>query len=172
MAFGAWTRMTRSRKSQGALSQASDMGNGLNSPAAALRLKFQRSFAAARREKNKSRIAGLLHGPGSQAALCGFGAVFGSKNLKAISAIGSGSVPIGDPKAFMDARLWFRQFQWDVDNPREPEKFRKSRIFPDKRRAQRRQCQQRQRSDCAGARCCMRILPEGLPHALSVCRQQ
>jgi aldehyde:ferredoxin oxidoreductase len=73
--------------------------------------------------ENKSRIAGLLHGPGSQAALCGFGAVFGSKNLKAISAIGTGSVPIADPKAFMDARLWFRQFQWDVDNPREPEKF-------------------------------------------------
>ncbi len=73
--------------------------------------------------ENKSRIAGLLHGAGSQAALCGFGAVFGSKNLKAISAIGSGSVPIGDPKALMDARLWFRQFQWDVDNPREPEKF-------------------------------------------------
>jgi len=73
--------------------------------------------------EKKSRIAALLHGPGSQAALCGFGAVFGSKNLKAISAIGSGSVPIADPKAFMDARLWFRQFQWDVDNPREPEKF-------------------------------------------------
>ena len=73
--------------------------------------------------EKKSRIAGLLHGAGSQAALCGYGAVFGSKNLKAISALGSGSVPIGDPKAFMDARLWFRQFQWDVDNPREPEKF-------------------------------------------------
>src|SRR5512136_2206841 len=73
--------------------------------------------------EKKSRIAGLLHGPGSQAALCGFGAVFGSKNLKAISALGTGSVPIADPKAFMDARLWFRQFQWDVDNPREPEKF-------------------------------------------------
>lgn len=73
--------------------------------------------------ENLSRIAGLLHGPGSQAALCGFGAVFGSKKLKAISAIGTGSVPIADPKAFMDARLWFRQFQWDVDNPREPEKF-------------------------------------------------
>jgi aldehyde:ferredoxin oxidoreductase len=73
--------------------------------------------------ENKSRIACLLHGPGSQAALCGFGAVFGSKKLKAISAIGTGSVPIADPKAFMDARLWFRQFQWDVDNPREPEKF-------------------------------------------------
>ena len=73
--------------------------------------------------ERKSRIACLIHGAGSQAALCGFGGVFGSKNLKAISAIGSGAVPIADPKAFMDARLWFRQFQWDVDNPREPEKF-------------------------------------------------
>jgi aldehyde:ferredoxin oxidoreductase len=73
--------------------------------------------------ERKSRIACLLHGAGSQAALCGFGGVFGSKNLKAISAIGSGSIPVADPKAFMDARLWFRQFQWDVDNPREPEKF-------------------------------------------------
>jgi aldehyde:ferredoxin oxidoreductase len=73
--------------------------------------------------EKKSRIACLLHGPGSQAALCGFGGVFGSKNLKAISALGSGSVPIADPKAFMDARLWFRQFQWDVDNPRDPQIF-------------------------------------------------
>src|SRR4030043_59580 len=70
--------------------------------------------------ENKSRMAALLHGPGSQAALCGFGGVFGSKNLKAISAIGTGSAPIADPKAFMDARLWVRQFQWDVDNPRDP----------------------------------------------------
>jgi aldehyde:ferredoxin oxidoreductase len=73
--------------------------------------------------EKKSRIACLLHGPGSQAALCGFGGVFGSKNLKAISAIGTGSVPIADPKAFMDARLWFRQFQWDVDEPRDPQIF-------------------------------------------------
>jgi aldehyde:ferredoxin oxidoreductase len=73
--------------------------------------------------ENKSRLGCLLHGPGSQAALCGFGGVFGSKKLKAISAIGTGSVPIADPKAFMDARLWFRQFQWDVDTPREVERF-------------------------------------------------
>ncbi len=70
-----------------------------------------------------SRLGCLLHGPGSQAALCGFGAVFGSKKLKAISVIGTGSAPIADPKAFMDARLWFRQFQWDVDNPRDAELF-------------------------------------------------
>jgi len=71
----------------------------------------------------KSRLGCLLHGPGSQAALCGFGAVFGSKKLKAISVIGSGSAPIADPKAYMDARLWFRQFQWDVDNPRDAAQF-------------------------------------------------
>ena len=74
--------------------------------------------------ERKSRLGALLHGPGSQAALCGFGGVFGSKNLKAISAIGTGSVPFADPKAFMDARLWFRQFQWDVDNPREQKNSR------------------------------------------------
>jgi aldehyde:ferredoxin oxidoreductase len=73
--------------------------------------------------ERKGRLAALLHGPGSQAALCGFGGVFGYKNLKAISAIGSGSIPIADPKAFMDARLWFRQFQWDVDNPRDAAMF-------------------------------------------------
>ncbi len=71
----------------------------------------------------KSRLGCLLHGPGSQAALCGFGGVFGSKKLKAISVLGTGKTHIADPKAFMDARLWFKQFQWDVDNPRDPEIF-------------------------------------------------
>jgi len=73
--------------------------------------------------ETKSRLGALLHGPGSQAALCGFGGVFGSKNLKAISAIGTGSVPIADPKAYMETRLWFNKFLWDVDNPREVERF-------------------------------------------------
>ncbi len=73
--------------------------------------------------ENKSRLGCLLHGPGSQAALCGFGGVFGSKNLKAISAIGTGSVPIADPKEFMRTRLWYNRFQWNVDNPREGTRF-------------------------------------------------
>jgi aldehyde:ferredoxin oxidoreductase len=68
--------------------------------------------------ENKSRMGALLHGPGSQAALGGFGGVFGSKNLKAISVLGTGSAPIADPKAFMEARLWFRQFLYDVNDPR------------------------------------------------------
>lgn len=73
--------------------------------------------------ENKSRLGCLLHGPGSQAALCGFGGVFGSKNLKAISAIGTGGVKIADPKAFMEARMWYKQFQWNVDNPRGGTRF-------------------------------------------------
>jgi aldehyde:ferredoxin oxidoreductase len=73
--------------------------------------------------ETKSRLGCLVHGPGSQAALCGFGGVFGSKKLKAISAIGSGGVPIADPKAMMETRLWFRQFLWDVDNPYEADKY-------------------------------------------------
>ena len=73
--------------------------------------------------ERRVRYAALLHGPGSQAAMCGYGAVFGSKNLKAISAIGSGGVPVANPQALMDARIWFRQFQWDVDDPRDVNLF-------------------------------------------------
>lgn len=73
--------------------------------------------------ETKSRLGCLVHGPGSQASLCGFGGVFGSKNLKAISAIGTGGVPIADPKAFLEARLWFRQFLWDVDDPYQADKY-------------------------------------------------
>jgi aldehyde:ferredoxin oxidoreductase len=71
--------------------------------------------------ENGSRIGALLHGPGSQAALGGFGGVFGSKRLKAVSVIGTGGAPVADPGAFMDARLWFRRFQYDVDDPRRKE---------------------------------------------------
>ena len=73
--------------------------------------------------ERKCRYGALLHGPGSQAAMCGYGGVFGSKNLKAISVIGTGGAPVADPQALMDARVWFRQFQWDVDNPRDAELF-------------------------------------------------
>jgi len=53
------------------------------------------------------RIASVIHGAGSGAGQGGFGAVFGSKNLKAISAMGTGSVEVDDPAALLDARTWF-----------------------------------------------------------------
>ncbi len=68
--------------------------------------------------ENKVRFASLIHDAGNGAGQGGLGAVWGSKKLKAISVIGTGSVPIADPKALMAARLWYRQFQYDVDNPR------------------------------------------------------
>jgi aldehyde:ferredoxin oxidoreductase len=56
-----------------------------------------------------SRIASLQHGTASGGGEGGFGGVFGSKNLKAISAIGSGSIKVADAKALIDTRLWFNQ---------------------------------------------------------------
>jgi aldehyde:ferredoxin oxidoreductase len=68
--------------------------------------------------ENMSRIASIIHDAGNGAGQGGFGAVWGSKRLKAISVIGTGGVKVANPKAMMDARLWYRQFQYNVDNPR------------------------------------------------------
>ncbi len=54
----------------------------------------------------KSRLAALIQGSGVSARIGGYGAVFGAKNLKAISVTGTGSVQLADPKSMMDARLW------------------------------------------------------------------
>ena len=54
----------------------------------------------------KSRLAALISGSGCQRAhYGGYGAVFGAKNLKAISVIGTGNVKMADPKGVLDARL-------------------------------------------------------------------
>jgi aldehyde:ferredoxin oxidoreductase len=55
-----------------------------------------------------SRLASLQHETGSGAGCGGFGAVFGAKKLKAVSVVGTKSVPVADPYALMDARLWLR----------------------------------------------------------------
>jgi aldehyde:ferredoxin oxidoreductase len=55
-----------------------------------------------------SRLASLQHETGSGAGCGGFGAVFGSKKLKAISVVGSQSVPVADPYELMDTRMWLR----------------------------------------------------------------
>jgi aldehyde:ferredoxin oxidoreductase len=78
--------------------------------------------------ENKVKFACLIHDAGNGAGQGGFGAVLGSKKLKAISVIGIGSVSIADPKALMAARLWYRQFQYDVDAPR-LEKFPNAMMF-------------------------------------------
>jgi aldehyde:ferredoxin oxidoreductase len=54
----------------------------------------------------KSRLAALITGSGVSARIGGFGAVFGAKNLKAISVTGTGNIQMANPKGVLDARLW------------------------------------------------------------------
>ena len=52
-----------------------------------------------------TRVAALIHGSGVSARTGGFGGVFGSKNLKAISVVGTGGIQVADPKAIVDMRI-------------------------------------------------------------------
>jgi aldehyde:ferredoxin oxidoreductase len=59
--------------------------------------------------ENLSRVACLIHDASNAAGQGGFGAVFGSKNLKAISVIGTGQVEIYDPKRLLATRLQHKE---------------------------------------------------------------
>lgn len=61
------------------------------------------------------RLACLTHDAGNCAGQGGFGGVFGSKNLKAISVIGSGSVEVADPVGMIQARQWLAKYSYDTD---------------------------------------------------------
>ncbi len=67
--------------------------------------------------ENLARIASVVHGAGSSAGQGGFGAIWGAKNLKAISVLGTGSVPVADPKALVAYRLEFIKKAYNVDDP-------------------------------------------------------
>ena len=66
-------------------------------------------------------MAALVHDAGNGAGQGGFGGVFASKNLKAVSVVGTGGVEIADPNALMEARLWANgySFAGHHDNPAE-----------------------------------------------------
>jgi len=69
--------------------------------------------------ENLSRIGVLLHDSGSAAGQGGFGGIFGSKNLKAISVCGTGSVRIAKPGDLIQTWLWYKtNFRYNVDAPR------------------------------------------------------
>ena len=70
--------------------------------------------------ENQSRLACLIHDASNAAGQGGFGAVFGSKNLKAISVIGTGRVEINDPKMLMATRLWQKEnYAFDLSHLKE-----------------------------------------------------
>jgi aldehyde:ferredoxin oxidoreductase len=67
--------------------------------------------------ENMVSFASLIHGSGNGAGQGGFGGVFGSKNLKAISVIGTGSVEVADPMALLEARVEIQKRRYNVDEP-------------------------------------------------------
>lgn len=68
--------------------------------------------------ENLNRNAMLLHDSGNSAGQGGFGGVLGSKNLKAVSVVGTGSVPVADPAALMDLRMELQAaFAYNVEEP-------------------------------------------------------
>jgi len=67
--------------------------------------------------ENLSRTACLIHDASNGSGQGGFGGVWGSKNLKAVSVIGTGSIKIADPKGLVQARLWqMKNYGFDLDN--------------------------------------------------------
>jgi aldehyde:ferredoxin oxidoreductase len=57
-------------------------------------------------EVKAGELGCLINDAQNAAGQGGFGAVFGSKNLKAISVLGSGGVTVADPKALIEAWQW------------------------------------------------------------------
>lgn len=67
--------------------------------------------------ENLITFASLVHGSGNGAGQGGFGGIWGSKNLKAISVIGTGSVEVADPSALLEARIKLQERRYNVDEP-------------------------------------------------------
>ena len=68
--------------------------------------------------ENLGRTATITHDASHQAGQSGLGAVWGWKNLKAVSFMGTGSVPVADPSALIDLRIEFqKRFAYNVDDP-------------------------------------------------------
>ncbi len=62
-----------------------------------------------------ARVAALIHDAGNAAGQGGFGAVWGSKKLKAVSVIGTGSVSVADPAALLETQAWAqREYAQDI----------------------------------------------------------
>ncbi len=68
--------------------------------------------------ENLSRLAAIIHDAGNAAGQGGFGAVWGAKNLKAISVFGTQSVKVNQPSALLEARQWVKKyFTLNLSNP-------------------------------------------------------
>jgi aldehyde:ferredoxin oxidoreductase len=101
-----WAKMTKKHQYPGWLAA----GNGLTTQKPAV-------LCTGPAGEKLGRVATLTATGGSAAGQGGFGGVFGGKNLKAIGVLGTGSIPVADPKAVMQARMAFQKTRYNVDNP-------------------------------------------------------
>lgn len=98
-----------SKKGWKNISSARDSGSTLQKPAV---------LAIGQSGESKGRVACLIHDAGNGAGQGGFGGVFGSKNLKAISVIGTGGVETADPNTLIEARIAAKkQYAFREDSP-------------------------------------------------------
>ena len=68
--------------------------------------------------ENMGRTGTITHDAGHHAGQSGLGAVWASKNLKALSFLGSWSIPVADPAAVLDLRVKFTEnHAYNVDDP-------------------------------------------------------
>lgn len=68
--------------------------------------------------ENLARTGTITHDGSHSAGQSGLGAVWGSKNLKALCFLGTGSVSVADPAALLDLRVEFQnRFAYQVDDP-------------------------------------------------------
>ena len=68
--------------------------------------------------ENQVAHAALVHDAGNTSAQGGFAAVWGAKNLKAISVFGTGSIGMADPAALVEARFRVKErYAPDPSNP-------------------------------------------------------
>jgi aldehyde:ferredoxin oxidoreductase len=67
--------------------------------------------------ENLCRVASLVHDAGHGSGQGGFGAVWGSKKLKAISVVGTGSISVAHPHELIEARLWAKKsYSFNIDD--------------------------------------------------------
>lgn len=92
-----WTTVTHAQSDWNELGVSRDGGRSTQRPAVLTTGPNAEKYAP---------WASLIHEAGSGAGQGGFGGVFASKNLKAVSVLGTGGVEIADPNALMDARTW------------------------------------------------------------------
>jgi aldehyde:ferredoxin oxidoreductase len=64
-----------------------------------------------------TRMAAIVHETGHASGLSGFGAVMGSKNLKALAVRGSGGVPVARPDELMELSRRAVRLIYDPDDP-------------------------------------------------------